>query len=365
MSDLISREAAAAREVFAVSCSAAKEAIDYLEQLLLRALPPTQEAAPAGGIPLDPATVADLAEDGIWRTCPGCYETEDGRPVGEYPYSHVMRCPLGSGCRECGGLGAYWDATDYAQMAAEMQLEDQGEAMPPSLPRESADMPYRIFTDTSRVWLDDDDGGSLFAYVREGAAPAVDMGNPMSGYPVAQEPVDDSVPERIFMPSGWEVLDGTIPVDARAEADDIEYIRADLARPSTPASTQAAQDALAERQRQIDAEGFTTEQDDAYQAGDLADAAACYALHKPDQVEASRLAWWPWAASWWKPKDRRRNLVKAAALILAEIERLDRAALTPAPAAPDPEADRVSGEAFSITTEAEAEAFAKIMEQHG
>ena len=36
-----------------------------------------------------------------------------------------------------------------------------------------------------------------------------------------------AAPERIFMPAGWEVLDGTIPVDARAEADDIEYVRAD------------------------------------------------------------------------------------------------------------------------------------------
>ena len=35
---------------------------------------------------------------------------------------------------------------------------------------------------------------------------------------------------------------------------------------------------------------------------------------------------WPhtWDASWWKPKDRRRDLVRAGALIIAEIERLDR-----------------------------------------
>jgi hypothetical protein len=35
---------------------------------------------------------------------------------------------------------------------------------------------------------------------------------------------------------------------------------------------------------------------------------------------------WPWDRKWWKPKDRRRDLVRAGALILAEIERLDRAA---------------------------------------
>jgi hypothetical protein len=38
---------------------------------------------------------------------------------------------------------------------------------------------------------------------------------------------------------------------------------------------------------------------------------------------------WPWDLKWWKPTTPRRDLVKAAALIVAEIERLDRAALAP------------------------------------
>jgi len=33
---------------------------------------------------------------------------------------------------------------------------------------------------------------------------------------------------------------------------------------------------------------------------------------------------WPWDPKWWKPKDRRRDLVRAAALIIAEIDRHDR-----------------------------------------
>lgn len=33
---------------------------------------------------------------------------------------------------------------------------------------------------------------------------------------------------------------------------------------------------------------------------------------------------WPWEAHWWKCSHPRRALVKAAALILAEIERYDR-----------------------------------------
>jgi hypothetical protein len=99
--------------------------------------------------------------------------------------------------------------------------------------------------------------------------------------------------------------------------------------------TDAVRDVLAERQRQISEEGWTPEHDDAYQAGDLANAAACYAMTDPvlDTDQHSRLDWpyaptdWPWPAIWWKPTNRRRNLVKAGALILAEIERLDRAAL--------------------------------------
>ena len=59
----------------------------------------------------------------------------------------------------------------------------------------------------------------------------------------------------------------------------------------------------------------------------MALAAACYARHAIVPPALSDVpATWPWGASWWKPGDPRRMLVKAAALILAEIERLDRAA---------------------------------------
>ena len=36
-------------------------------------------------------------------------------------------------------------------------------------------------------------------------------------------------------------------------------------------------------------------------------------------------SYWPWEPRWWKPKNPRRDLVRAAALLIAEIERLDRA----------------------------------------
>lgn len=87
--------------------------------------------------------------------------------------------------------------------------------------------------------------------------------------------------------------------------------------------TKAAQDVLAERERQITSEGWTPEHDDEHAGGELARAAACYAIaEEGDPIPAG----WSWAPEWWKPRDRRRNQVKAAALMLAEIERTDRAA---------------------------------------
>lgn len=86
----------------------------------------------------------------------------------------------------------------------------------------------------------------------------------------------------------------------------------------------------AERRRQIEEEGWTDEHDDEHVDGQLARAAACYADHAADDTERrlrhKRLppAFWPWDTKWWNPKDRRQDLIKAGALIAAEIDRLDR-----------------------------------------
>jgi hypothetical protein len=43
-------------------------------------------------------------------------------------------------------------------------------------------------------------------------------------------------------------------------------------------------------------------------------------------IELARLAWpSSWSRTWWKPSGGRRDLVKACALMVAEIERRDRA----------------------------------------
>ena len=92
-----------------------------------------------------------------------------------------------------------------------------------------------------------------------------------------------------------------------------------------PVQSQAWRDVTAERQRQITAEGWTPEHDDEYEHGELADAAGCYALHSEIfDCAGEPPRPWPWPDEWWKPTNRRRDLVKAGALILAEIERIDR-----------------------------------------
>ncbi|MCC3679189.1 hypothetical protein LLE81_00060 [Staphylococcus epidermidis] len=93
-----------------------------------------------------------------------------------------------------------------------------------------------------------------------------------------------------------------------------------------PLLSTAARDVLAERNRQITAEGWTPAHDDEHSEGEMADAAGCYAHAAAGWNTYSARDRWPWSLKWWKPSTPRRDLVKAGALILAEIERLDRAA---------------------------------------
>lgn len=99
-----------------------------------------------------------------------------------------------------------------------------------------------------------------------------------------------------------------------------------------PASTWSViEEIKRERRRQVVEEGRLREGDDEYVTGQLADAAASYCISAAnsqlpeDYRRKNRPAYWPWDAMFWKPTTPRRDLVKAAALIVAEIERLDRA----------------------------------------
>lgn len=142
---------------------------------------------------------------------------------------------------------------------------------------------------------------------------------------------DGAYQARYRVPGGQWSSWGHVVCGVKGHEQELRYIP-DGHRPAPAvgdALTAAARDVLAERKRQVSNEGWTPERDDQYTAGDMASAAACYAsqgrYHYPEPGEPGPN--WPWAAEWWKPSTYRRNLEKAGALILAEIERLDRAAI--------------------------------------
>lgn len=130
--------------------------------------------------------------------------------------------------------------------------------------------------------------------------------------------------------------------------DELKWERAQrlhLTKDLETLSLGAVKDIASERRRQIEEEGWTPEHDDVHESGELAAAAACYAYHTTSMRAAGYSvtryedrppldlyhpyrSMWPWDEACWNPKDRRRDLVRAGALIVAEIERRDRQTAT-------------------------------------
>lgn len=94
----------------------------------------------------------------------------------------------------------------------------------------------------------------------------------------------------------------------------------------------------AERQRQLQKLGWTTEHDDTHTLGELTEAATCYAAvgsatlrgSSPKYIttemfDGDSILHWPWEDEAYKPADSaEENLIKAGALIVAELDRLQR-----------------------------------------
>ncbi|MCH6940681.1 hypothetical protein BEC63_19655 [Escherichia coli] len=128
---------------------------------------------------------------------------------------------------------------------------------------------------------------------------------------------------------GWEsamerVYSEVIP-DAIPETPATDAFLAEVRAQGVKSLSNAVQSVIAERQRHQSAEGWTPEHDDQYSKSQLLWASSCYvlnAIHPFNRIPFD----WPWTPEWWKPTNPRRDMVKAGALILAEIERIDRAA---------------------------------------
>lgn len=98
-----------------------------------------------------------------------------------------------------------------------------------------------------------------------------------------------------------------------------------LGDPPAPRREDGAGLIAAERARQITAEGWTPEHDDEHEGNELLQAAVWYLDNGAEFDFGLSLPPWPWEPAAWKPSDDRvRQLVKAGALIAAEIDRLKR-----------------------------------------
>jgi hypothetical protein len=94
----------------------------------------------------------------------------------------------------------------------------------------------------------------------------------------------------------------------------------------------ALEDVRQERARQIHQEGWTAaHDDDCHETGDLACSGGAYALNAGSALQTGTpvktdrpYPGWAFSIEYWKPKGARRDLVIAAALIIAEIEKMDR-----------------------------------------
>lgn len=95
----------------------------------------------------------------------------------------------------------------------------------------------------------------------------------------------------------------------------------------------ALTDIMRERDRQVVFKGYDAQHDDEHADGSLVTAACAYALGAlpvegqltNDHIIEMLQALWPWERSTLRLSDARTDLIKASALLLAEIERLDRA----------------------------------------
>lgn len=92
--------------------------------------------------------------------------------------------------------------------------------------------------------------------------------------------------------------------------------------------TKAIELIAAERQRGIEKEGYDADHDDEHVAGHIAQGGIAYATafiqqhqHKRPDLDFVREMHWPFDARTWKPGDRVSNLVKAGAMIAAELDR--------------------------------------------
>lgn len=173
-------------------------------------------------------------------------------------------------------------------------------------------------------------------------APMEDLHGRIAAHLAARQPVG-SEEAHVLPPLATErMLDVGWPYGEVIDANfDRQGAYADLVAAAPPAQAvdlgTGVKAIAAERERQLQAEGFTRDSDRQYQRGELAKAATAYVQLAAMDLAAGgtrdHIAWhgpaavWPWAPEWWKPVDARHDLVRAGALIAAQIDLIDSQAV--------------------------------------
>lgn len=126
------------------------------------------------------------------------------------------------------------------------------------------------------------------------------------------------------------------------DSEEVAMLRGEIGRLSSminshmegvSGATRAGMDVLGERARQRRMEGYDDAHDDAHDDFDLTSAAIAYLMNARLRGTTGHSYAdapphdWPWSARDWKPKGVRQELVVAAALIIAEIEKIDRSSV--------------------------------------
>lgn len=113
------------QEGYGSACDDADQAHYELVQALRNLREAQQPVSGADGLAIELQGISEAIGNGggVWRSCSGCHELNDGMATG--PFSKTLKCHLGVGCSECGGIGAIWDTTDYDAMADFMAAKDQ------------------------------------------------------------------------------------------------------------------------------------------------------------------------------------------------------------------------------------------------
>jgi hypothetical protein len=299
-----------------------------------------QGAAPLGEHKwFDPECGANGCQSLVWKS--RCESAVKGRKDFRAAYKYVLRKLRTAEAQ--GAAPAGWPPREPTEAMQDAALDEAGwRVEPDTAPRESG---VAIESDISA-----DDAASINAECRESLAdiwramwdaapPSPALHAPtVEACAIVAEGFNAAVNSKAMKPFAHDpkLVSAVVHRDF-AIADAIRALTSGAEAGERGGQTAAARDVLAERERQKSVEGWTTEHDDEHDTGDLARAAAAYARHAGSDEDTRQVNsgfapedLWPseWGAAW-KPSTRRCDLVKAGALILAEIERLDRASVTP------------------------------------